>query len=60
MANLGQTTGHAGVNYNCDQHFEIAYEKRELILGLGNLQSLTYLLLLTQHCVRMPKEPGAW
>jgi hypothetical protein len=40
--------------------YDRALDNREAILQLGDTRSLTYLLLLGQHSVRMPKEPGAW
>lgn len=40
--------------------YDRALDNREAILQLGDVRSLTYLLLLGQHSVRMPKDPGAW
>lgn len=40
--------------------YDQALENREAILQLGDTRSLTYLLLLGQHSVRMPRDPGAW
>lgn len=40
--------------------YDQALENRETILQLGDTRSLTYLLLLGQHSVRMPRDPGAW
>jgi hypothetical protein len=41
-------------------HYNIAWENRDAILGMGGTQSLVYLMLLGQHCYRMPKDHGSW
>lgn len=38
----------------------MALDNREFILKLGDTRSLTYLLLLGQYCLRIPRDPGAW
>ncbi|KUJ08658.1 uncharacterized protein LY89DRAFT_676572 [Mollisia scopiformis] len=55
-----EKTGDLSKAYHPERHYEIALNNRETILRYGDSRSLTYLLLLGQHCLRMPKEPGAW
>ncbi|KAL2212084.1 hypothetical protein CC79DRAFT_1364368 [Sarocladium strictum] len=55
-----QKTSEAKLYYNPEQFYLAALEERDTILRLGDTRALTYLMLLGQHCFRMPKEPGAW
>jgi hypothetical protein len=56
----GGQTGESTGTYNPEAFYNVALDNRETILRLGDTRTLTYLLLLGQHCVRMPKDPGAW
>ncbi|RDW88310.1 hypothetical protein BP6252_00342 [Coleophoma cylindrospora] len=47
-------------NYQWKYHLEAALNLRDKILHLGNSRVLVYLLLLIQHCLRVPRHPGAW
>jgi hypothetical protein len=58
-AKLVQTGDARGV-YFPEKHYEAAFDNREIILQFGDTRSLTYLMLLGQHCLRMPKDPGPW
>lgn len=53
-------TSESNVSFNPEMHYNVAWENREAILRMGGTQSLTYLMLLGQHCYRMPKDHGAW
>ncbi|ETN38231.1 uncharacterized protein HMPREF1541_06262 [Cyphellophora europaea CBS 101466] len=53
-------TGESTVSPNAETHYNIAWENREAILGMKGTQALIYLMLLGQHCYRMPKDHGAW
>ncbi|EXJ82048.1 hypothetical protein A1O1_08117 [Capronia coronata CBS 617.96] len=55
-----EKTGESTYFFNPEMYYYAALENREAILRLGDTRSLTYLMLLGQHCYRMPKEPGAW
>ncbi len=46
--------------YFPEKHYDAAFDNREVILRFGDTRSLTYLMLLGQHCLRMPKDPGPW
>jgi hypothetical protein len=52
--------GDSSHNYHSERHYQIALNQREVILRLRDTRALTYLLLLCQHCVRIPKDPGPW
>ncbi|RDW58435.1 hypothetical protein BP5796_12365 [Coleophoma crateriformis] len=54
-----ETTGDLG-NYQWRHHHEAALEKREKILRLRDTRELSYLLLLIQLCVRVPRDVGGW
>jgi hypothetical protein len=41
-------------------HYELALEERYKIIRLGNTQTLAYLLLIIQQCLRIPRDPGGW
>ncbi|KAE9978160.1 hypothetical protein BLS_000838 [Venturia inaequalis] len=56
----GRRTGHPMGSFSPEALYDQALENRETILQLGDTRSLTYLLLLGQHSVRMPRGPGAW
>jgi hypothetical protein len=55
-----EKTGESAYSFNPEAHYEFAWEHREAILEFRDSRSLTYLLLLGQHCYRMPKDPGSW
>ncbi|KAH6669955.1 fungal-specific transcription factor domain-containing protein [Halenospora varia] len=55
-----EKTGDSSGLYFPERHYEVAIENRDVILRFGDTRSLTYLLLLGQHCLRMPKDPGPW
>ncbi|RDI86727.1 hypothetical protein Vi05172_g3157 [Venturia inaequalis] len=55
-----EKTGHPMGSFSPEALYDQALENRETILQLGDTRSLTYLLLLGQHSVRMPRDPGAW
>jgi hypothetical protein len=58
MLKLSQTGENS--DYQSDYHFEAALDKKDAILSLGDARSLTYILLLAQQCLRIPKNMGAW
>ncbi|KAE9370898.1 hypothetical protein N431DRAFT_510353 [Stipitochalara longipes BDJ] len=35
-------------------------EMRDKVLQLGDIRTLSYLLLLIQQCLRVPRDPGGW
>ncbi|KAH7325608.1 fungal-specific transcription factor domain-containing protein, partial [Stachybotrys elegans] len=55
-----QKTSETSLSYDPEQFYFAALEERDSILRLGDTRALTYLMLLGQHCYRMPKDPGAW
>jgi hypothetical protein len=57
---LIQTQTGDNVDYHSEQHFEAALSNRDAIIGFGDARTLIYLLLLAQHCLRVPKKMGAW
>ncbi|KAH8888145.1 hypothetical protein GQ53DRAFT_826702 [Thozetella sp. PMI_491] len=58
MLNLVKT-GQLG-GYQWRYNYEAALEKKDDIIRLGDIRTLTYLLLVIQHCLRVPRDPGAW
>ncbi|PVH71530.1 hypothetical protein DL98DRAFT_596856 [Cadophora sp. DSE1049] len=59
-AHFLEKTGDSSASFDSQARYDMALDNREFILKLGDTRSLTYLLLLGQYCLRIPRDPGAW